>query len=111
MFGTCPWGLVHFLELVFKCELEETWVVICTGRSDLAERAALHGIRVIGARRHLQAVVRIGEVSHIRDIEGLGAKLQRRFPINGERLEDREIHVTEMRSVERVLARSTDLAC
>jgi hypothetical protein len=42
-----------FLELIFKCELEKSRVVVGAGRSDLTEVAVLYRVSVIGVWRNL----------------------------------------------------------
>jgi hypothetical protein len=42
-----------FLELIFKCELEKSRVVVGAGRSDLTEGAVLYRVTVIGVWRNL----------------------------------------------------------
>ena len=42
-----------FLELIFKCELEKSRVVVGAGRGDLTEVAVLYRVSVIGVWRNL----------------------------------------------------------
>src|ERR1700761_4838549 len=92
-------------ELIFQCELEKAGVVVGGGGGDRPDVVGGHGvdIRIGCSRAGLKRVVWVGEVRYVSDVEALCSELDEGLAVDREVLEQRQIDVAVVRTVERVL--------